>query len=211
MKCAAQDVDRFEETLEAYDAVAIEYQATWRDRRPMDAVRRFAGIAGRGARVCDIACGPALDLRYLRDHGLKVVAGDLSWSSMRLGKTLFPKGSLACWDYRRLPFGDRAFDGMWAPAALQHLPRAQIRAALGEVRRVHGRGPIFLTFREGSTDLAVVDDPPAGRVWAIAVTTAELYALLLDAGYTDVEVEQRPDPLGRPDVTWLYGWGMAPA
>jgi ubiquinone/menaquinone biosynthesis C-methylase UbiE len=213
MKRMAQGVDyldRLDETLEAYDAAAAEYQAAWRDRRPLDAVRRFAGMAGRGAWVCDIACGPALDLRVLRDQGLRVVAGDRSWPSMRIGKTLFPKGSLACWDYRRLPFRDRTFDGIWAPAALQHLPRAQIRAAMGELRRVHRRGPIFLSFREGSTDLCVVDDPPAGRVWAIAVEAVELYALLLDAGYTDVEVDHRPDPLGRPGVTWVYGWGLAP-
>jgi ubiquinone/menaquinone biosynthesis C-methylase UbiE len=211
VKRVAQDVDHLEETVEAYDAAAAEYQVAWRDRRPMDAVRKFSGMAGRQARVCDIACGPALDLRWLRDQGLKVVAGDLSWSSMRLGKTLFPKGSLVCWDYRRLPFKNRTFEGMWAPAALQHLPRAHIRAALAEVRRVHRCGPIFVTFREGSTDLQVVDDPPAGKVWAISVTAAELYALLLDAGYADVEIERRPDPLGRPDVTWLYGWGMVPA
>ncbi len=209
MERLAEHMDHLAETVEAYDAAAAQYQAVWRDRRPLDAVRKFAAMAGRGARVCDIACGPALDLRWLRDQGLKVVAGDLSWSSMQLGKTLFPKGSLAQWDYRRLPFRDRAFGGIWAPAALQHLPRSRIRAVLAEVRRVHASGPIFMTFRDGAGDLTPRDDPPAGKVWTIAVSVAELYALLLDAGYTDVEVERRPDPLGRRDVTWLYGWGIA--
>lgn len=201
-------MDRVAQTVDAYDAAASRYQEHWRDRRPLDAVRKFAGMAGRDARVCDIACGPALDLRVLRDHGLKVVAGDLSPQSMQLGKMLFPKGSLAQWDFRRLPFGDRAFDGIWAPAALQHLPRAQIRAGIAELRRVHRRGPIFLTFREGASDLVPVEDPPVGRVWAVAVSANELYALLLGAGYTDVEIEHRPDPLGRLEVTWLYGWGL---
>ncbi|MGH8904143.1 MAG: class I SAM-dependent methyltransferase [Egibacteraceae bacterium] len=203
-------LDRIAHTVDAYDAAAVAYQKAWRDRRPLDAVRKFAGMAGERARICDVACGPALDLRGLRDQGLKVVGGDLSRQSVELAKLLFPKGSLAQWDFRRLPFGDRAFDGVWAPAALQHLPRAQIRSTLAELRRVHRRGPIFITFREGSSDLAPVEDPPAGTVWAVAVTAEELHALLLDAAYTDVEIERRPDPLGRPEVTWLYGWAMAP-
>ncbi|MGH8887100.1 MAG: class I SAM-dependent methyltransferase [Egibacteraceae bacterium] len=203
-------IDRVAQTVEAYDDAVVAYQKAWRDRRPLDAVRKFARMAvGERPRVCDVACGPALDLRWLRDQGLKVVGGDLSEQSVQLAKVLFPKGSLARWDFRRLPFGDRVFDGVWAPAALQHLPRAQIRPALAELRRVHRHGPIFLTFREGSSDLAPVEDPPTGTVWAVAVTAEELRALLADAGYTDVEIERRPDPLGRADVTWLYGWGLA--
>lgn len=197
---------RIRSTVDAYDAAATDYQQHWRDRRPRDAVRKFAVLTGRGARVIDVACGPALDVRLLRDAGLRVVAGDLSHEAMRIGKTLFPKGALARWDLRRLPFPAEVFEGVWAPAALQHLPRAQIRPALAELRRVHRRGPIFASFRLGVGDLEPVEDPPAGTVYATTVTADELKALLLDAGYRQVEVEPRPDPLGR-EVTWLYGWG----
>ncbi|HUH06880.1 MAG TPA: class I SAM-dependent methyltransferase [Egibacteraceae bacterium] len=198
-------------TIAAYDRAASAYQSEWKQRRPLDAVRKFAALAGRGARVIDVACGPALDVRALRDVGLQVVAGDLSHESMRIGKELFPKGSLARWDYRRLPFLDEVFDGVWAPAALQHLPRALMRPALAELRRVHGSGPIFVTFREGAGDLEPIEDPPAEVVYATTVSAEELTALLLDAGYKEVEVEARPDPLGRREVTWLYGWGRVPA
>lgn len=198
-------------SVAAYDKAAVAYQEQWRQRRPLDAVRKFAALAGRGAVVLDAACGPALDVRVLRDAGLRVVAGDLSGEVMRVAKMLFPKGSLARWDYRRLPFLDATFDGIWAPAALQHLPRAEIRPALAELRRVQRSGPAFVTFRAGSDDLGPVEDPPAGLVYATAVTADELKALLLEAGYSEVEVEPRPDPLGRRDVAWLYGWGRLPA
>ncbi len=198
---------RIAATIAAYDAAAADYQQAWRHHRPLDAVRKFGGLAGRGAQVLDVACGPALDVRLLRDAGLTVVAGDRSHESMRLGRTLFPKGSLARWDFRRLPFLDATFDGIWAPAALQHVARPQMRAALAELRRVHRRGPMFLSFRQGSGDLESVEDPPAGRVYATTVTAEELRALLLDAGYGEVEVEPRPDPLARGGVAWLYGWG----
>lgn len=194
-------------SVETYDQHAQEYQRFWRERRPRDAIRRFASMAGRGARVLDLACGPALDVRLLRDQGLDVVAGDLSDQAMALGHVLFPKKPLARWDYRNLPFPDGVFAGVWAPAALQHLPRAEIRTTLGELRRVHASGPIFATFRRGASDLVEVEDPPAGIVYATQVSGDELEALLLEQGYTRVEVEERPDPLERPDVTWLYGWG----
>ncbi|MDQ3974575.1 MAG: class I SAM-dependent methyltransferase [Actinomycetota bacterium] len=193
-------------TVAAYDAAASDYFDHWRHRRALDAVRKFALLAGRGARVLDVACGPGLDLRVLRDAGLKVVAGDLSHEAMRISKTLFPKGCLARWDLRRLPFPAAVFDGVWAPAALQHLPRAGIRSALAELRRVQRAGPLFASFRLGAGDLEPVEDPPAGVVYATTVSEDELRALLAAAGYGEVEVEPRPDPLGRP-VTWLYGWG----
>jgi ubiquinone/menaquinone biosynthesis C-methylase UbiE len=194
-------------SIRAYDAAAAEYQERWKDHRPLDAVRKFSSLAGRGARVLDVACGPALDVRLLRDGGLHVVAGDRSAEAMRVGKTFFPKGSLARWDFRQLPFLDGVFDGIWAPAALQHLPASEIRPALAELRRVHRRGPIFLSFMQGSADLAPFVDDPAGEVYATAVEDEELKALLLAAGYVEVEIETRPDPLGRAEITWVYGWG----
>jgi len=202
--------DRLRRTLEAYDAAAAAYQERWRSARPLDAVRAFAGRAGRGARVLDVAAGPGVDLRLLRDAGLAVVAGDLSLESVRVARTLFPKGALARWDFRRLPFADATFAGLWAPAALQHVPRAHIRRVLAEWRRVQGSGPVFLSMREGAGDLEEIDDPPAGTVYATTVSADELRALLLDAGYREVEVEARPDPLDRPGVTWLYATGVLP-
>lgn len=201
---------RITDTLAAYDRAAEDYQERMSRRRPLAAIRKFAGMAGRGARVLDPACGPALDVRVLRDAGLKIVAGDLSEESMRLGKLLHPKGALARWDFRRLPFADGTFDGVWAHGALQHLPRAHIRAALAELRRVQRAGPILLSFREGAGDLEPVDDPPAGIVYATSVSADELRALLLDAGYGEVEVDTRPDLYGR-DERWVYGYGRLPA
>jgi SAM-dependent methyltransferase len=194
-------------TVSAYGAAASEYQQHWRERRPFDAVRKFAGLAGRGARILDVGCGPALDIRPLRDAGLKVFAGDRGHEVLKVAKTFFPKGALACWDLHDLPFPGGSFDGVWARGGLQFLPRAQIRPALAELRRVQRAGPIFALFREGQGDLEPFEDPPAGEVFATPVTADELRALLLAAGYAEVEVEERPDPLERRGVKWLYGWG----
>jgi ubiquinone/menaquinone biosynthesis C-methylase UbiE len=196
-------------TVNAYDRCASEYLEVWKDRRPRDSARRFARMAGDAALVLDVAGGPGLDVRLLRDVGLRAASGDLSMECMRVARTFFPKGLLARWDYRALPFADGQFEGIWAPAALQHLPRRAILPALRELVRVQVRGPIFLTFPEGESDMGVIEDPPAGHVQVTSVTTEELRALLLRMGYVDVEVESRPDPRGIP-LRWVYGLGMAP-
>lgn len=193
--------------IAAYDEAATEYHAFWKEQRPFDAIRRFGRLAGRGALVLDVAAGPALDVRALRDTGLTVVAGDHSHASMRIGQVLHPKRPIGEWDFRRLPFADATFGGIWAPAALQHLPRRELRAGFGELRRVHDHGPIFVMFRLGSGDLEPVDDPPVGTVHATSLMPEEITALLLEQGYHTIETEERADPLDRPDLTWLYAWG----
>ncbi len=201
---------RLLQTQAAYDADPAAYQQFWRTHRPLDAVRKFAARVGRGGRILDVAAGPGLDVRLLRDGGLRVFGGDLSHPSMKVAVTLFPKGALAQWDFRQLPFPDGVFDGIWASAALQHVPRAGVRRVLAEWRRVQRGGPIFVSMREGTGDLEVIEEPPVGAVHATTVTADELRALLLDAGYTGVEVEPRPDLLGRSDATWLHAFGSLP-
>jgi ubiquinone/menaquinone biosynthesis C-methylase UbiE len=197
------------QTVNSYDRCAAEYLESWKDRRPRNSARTFARMAGKDALVLDVAGGPGLDVRLLRDVGLRAASGDLSMECMRVARTFFPKGLLARWDFRHLPFADDAFDGIWAPAALQHLPRTAIIPAMHELQRVQRRGPVFLTFPDGDTDLGTIDDPPAGSVRATSVTPEALRALLLRLGYVDVEVESRPDPRGVP-LRWSYGWGLAP-
>ena len=196
-------------TVNTYDACAEEYLQAWKDRRPRDSARTFARMAGDGALVLDVAGGPGVDVRLLRDMGLKAASGDLSAECMRVARTFFPKGLLARWDYRSLPFADDQFSGIWAPAALQHLPRRAILPAMREFRRVQATGPIFVTFPEGESDMAPMEDPPAGMVQVTSITPEELQALLLRIGYVDVEVESRPDPRGIAR-RWSYGVGIAP-
>jgi ubiquinone/menaquinone biosynthesis C-methylase UbiE len=201
--------DLLKTTVNAYDQCAAEYLEAWKDRRPRDSARTFAQMAGSGALVLDVAGGPGVDVRLLRDVGLRSASGDLSMECMRVARTFFPKGLLARWDYRSLPFADDQFEGIWAPAALQHLPRRAILPAMREFQRVQSGGPIFVTFPEGETDMGMLEDPPAGMVQVTSVTPEELRALLLRMGYVDVEVESRPDPRGIP-LRWSYGFGLTP-
>lgn len=194
----------------AYDTVAGEYLNIWADKRPAGIARRFATQAGQGATVLDVACGPGLDVRLLRDMGLKPVSGDLSFGNMQVAQTHHPRGLLACWNNQRLPFADNTFDGIWAPGALHHLPRKAFFPVIREWMRVQARGPIVLSVPEGDDDLTAYEDPPVeGPLVASRCTAEQLQGLLLKLGYVSVEVEVRLDPRGT-NTRWVHAWGVAP-
>ena len=64
---------RTRQAIAAYGPVAQEYREQVRLRRPVADVRRFAAFARRDDLVLDVGCGPANDLRVLRDAGLHPV------------------------------------------------------------------------------------------------------------------------------------------
>lgn len=204
-------VDQYSLTsARAYNGYAGEYLNIWADKRPAGIARRFAQQAGPKAVVLDVASGPGLDVRLLRDEGLRPVSGDLSFGVMQVAQTHHPRGLLACWDFHRLPFADNTFDGIWAPGALQHLPRAAFLPVLKEWMRVQARGPIVISVPEGNEDLGSFEDPPVpGRLMASKCTADQLQSLLLRLGYVGVEVEVRLDPRGTA-TRWVHAWGVAP-
>ncbi|WP_336249205.1 class I SAM-dependent methyltransferase [Stomatohabitans albus] len=194
----------------SYDGVAGDYLNGWADKRPRGIAQRFAQQAGPEAVVLDVASGPGLDVRLLRDMGIKPVSGDLSFGVMQVAQTHHPRGLLACWDFQRLPFADNTFDGIWAPGALHHLPRRAFVPVLKEWMRVQARGPIVLSVPEGDEDLGLYEDPPLeDPIRASKCTQDQLQGLLLSLGYVGVEVEVRLDPRGT-NMRWVHAWGVAP-
>ena len=62
--------ERTRASIAAYDEHARAYQESLRRRRPIADIRRFAAMVEDGRRVLDVGCGPANDLRLLRDTGV---------------------------------------------------------------------------------------------------------------------------------------------
>lgn len=82
----------------------------------------------------------------LRDRGAEVVGLDLSAGMLR---TAGLAGVVQA-DMRRLPVRTGVLDGVWSQAALLHVPRADVPAALAEFRRVLApTGLLHLVVSEG--------------------------------------------------------------
>jgi len=200
--------ERTLESVAAYDEHARAYQESLRLRRPVADLRRFADKARRGDLVLDGGCGPANDLRLLRDAGVHPVGVDLSLGALREARMLLPRHPLVQAPLHDLPFKPRSFGGLWLSGSFTHLPRADWRATFEGLLSLLDSGPVYLAAYRGSADLVPDEDPVLGRVHVSAVTEAEMTGLCRAYGLQDLTVEVRPDPIRDRARPWVVALGV---
>jgi SAM-dependent methyltransferase len=203
-------VDLDERTLAsvaAYDEHARAYQESLRLKRPVADVRRFAAFANRHDLVLDVGCGPANDLRLLRDTGVHPVGADLSLGALKEARMLLPRHPLVRAAMHDLPFKPRSFRGLWLSGAFTHLPRSEWRRTFAAVLELLESGPVYFSCLRSDDDMAPVEDPVLGQVYVSGATEAEVEALLSSHGITDLTVEVRPDPLLDRRRPWVVALG----
>jgi hypothetical protein len=203
--------ERIAASIAAYDAHAREHKARHRGSRPTADIRRFAQLADDGALVLDVACGPASDMRQLRDAGLKPVGVDLSWGALEEARLLLPKDPLVRAPFDDLPFRIRSFRGLWLNDAFAHLPRAAWRENFARLLNYLEAGPVYFACVRGDADLEPWEDPVLGVVYRSSAHEREIEALLTSHGLLDVQVELRPDPFLDRKRPWVVGLGRTPA
>jgi SAM-dependent methyltransferase len=203
----AKKDERTKQSIAAYGPVASEYREQVRLRRPVADVRRFAAFARRDDLVLDVGCGPANDLRVLRDAGLHPVGIDLSFGSLSEARVLLPRHPLVFADFEDPPFIDRSFGGLWMSGAFAHLPRDRWRDTLVRLFRLIGSGPVYFTCHRGRADLERFNDPLLGDVHVSAATEDEVGALLRSLGVSDLSVDVRPDLRLDRRVPWVVALG----
>jgi SAM-dependent methyltransferase len=194
-------------SVDAYDAHAGAYQASLRLKRPVADVRRFAAFAHRGDLVLDAGCGPANDLRLLRDAGVHPVGLDLSMGALQEARMLLPRHPLVRAPFHRPPFRQRSFGGLWLSGAFTHLPRADWRPTFATLLGLLATGPVYLSCLRGNADLEPMDDEVLGRVHVSSAHETEVEALLASHGVRDLTVEVRPDPVHDRRRPWVVALG----
>lgn len=187
--------ERTRDAVAAYDRNARAYQESLRLRRPVADVRRFADLATRGDLVLDAGCGPANDLRLLRDAGVHPVGVDLAFGALREARMLLPRHPLVQAPLHDLPFRPRSFGGLWLSGSFTHLPRAAWRDTFTVLLDQLATGPVYLSCLRSTQDLEPVTDEVLGPVHVSGATEDEVEALLASHGVRDLSVEVRPDPI----------------
>lgn len=143
-------------TQTSYDRVAEDYARQLFDElahKPLDRelLARFAGMLQGMGRVCDLGCGPGQVARYLHECGAEVFGLDLSPKMVEVARRLNPgldfvQGDMACLDLE-----NDSLAGIAAFYSVIHIPRAEVAAVLGELRRVlKPGGVLLLAFHLGS-------------------------------------------------------------
>lgn len=199
--------ERTKASVAAYGAHARAYQESLRLRRPTADLRRFAAFAERDALVLDAGCGPANDLRLLRDAGVHPVGVDLSFGALSEARMLLPRHPLVCSSFAALPFRPGTFGGVWCSGGFTHLAKAQWSDTFCTLASMVDVGPVYFSCVRGQNDLAPYADPVLGDVFVSEATEREVAGLCADVGLVDVTVELRPDPVLDRRRMWVVALG----
>lgn len=137
-------------TLDFYQANAERYADWSQGHGAPKTLQQFAATLSPGAAVADLGCGAGWASAWLRDQGFAVTAFDpvpaMVAQTAARGVTAVEGGAEA------LPVA--AFDGLWCNAALQHIPRADLPAALAHITAaLRPGGRLFLSVHEGDETL----------------------------------------------------------
>jgi SAM-dependent methyltransferase len=165
---------RTQTSIAAYDEHAREYQESLRLKRPVADVRRFGAFAQRDDLVLDVGCGPANDLRLLRDVGVHPVGVDLSMGALHEARMLLPRHPLVRTPIDDLPFRPRSFGGLWMSGSFTHLPRDAWTPTFEYLLTFLDRGPVYFSCYRGNADLKEVTDDVLGTIFISAAVEEEV-------------------------------------
>lgn len=194
-------------SIAAYSEHAREYQESLRRRRPKADVRRFGALCEKDTLVLDVGCGPANDLRLLRDVGVHPVGVDLALGALKEARMLLPRHPLVKASFTSLPFKTRSFGGLWLSGSFIHLPREQWRDVFTHLLSFLDTGPVYFSCVRGTGDMQEIDDPVLGTIHRSDATEAEVETLMSSHGLGDLSVELRPDPIVGRKRAWVVALG----
>ena len=159
---------RTEATRRSYDQISASYRERFEDelgaktfdRRFLDA---FAAAISESGWVIDLGSGPGQIGGYLSGQGLRILSLDLSRGMLRQSRALLPDSPRVQADMRALPFHRRSVAGVVAFFSLIHIPPAELKSTIEEMRRALMPG--------GHLAIATHVTPPANRVDASEALT----------------------------------------
>ena len=201
MTASSDDLRRItRETLRDYDARADEF---WAGTRDHDVAQNIAAllrhVEGQPPfAILDFGCGPGRDLRVLRERGHEAIGLE---GAPRFAAMAREWSGCEVWeqDFLALDLPVGRFDGVFANASLQHVPRSELPRVLGELRAaLKARGVLFASNPRGENEegwnrgrYSAYHDPATWRAYMVA------------AGFTELEHYYRPPGLPRERQPWL--------
>ena len=137
-----------ERTLQIYDQEAAKYATRDRKERFDGFLEPFLAALPRGGAVLDLGCGSGWAAAAMQECGFDVDALDASremaaLARQRLGRPVRVASFESVTE-------EAAFDGIWASAALLHVPKAEMPALLASLARALKPGGLMLaSFKAG--------------------------------------------------------------
>ncbi|WP_211462285.1 class I SAM-dependent methyltransferase [Collimonas silvisoli] len=187
-------------TLEHYNQHADDFRDGTRDH---DVSQNIAALLRhiKGAppfSILDVGCGPGRDLRTFSKLGHIAVGVEGAERFVEMARA---DSGCEVWhqDFLKLDFPDSRFDGVFANAALFHIPSQELPRVL---RQFHAtlkpEGVLFSSNPRGSNE----EGWNRGRYGAYHDLAAWRH-FMADAGFVELEHYYRPDGLPRDQQPWL--------
>ena len=187
-------------TLGHYESRAQDYWAGTRDhdvQQNIDAL--LAHIEGAPPfTILDAGCGPGRDLITLAALGHQPVGLDGAAAFAGMARA---HSGCEVWhqDFLALDLPSNRFDGIFANASLQHIPKTELPRVLRDLHAtLKERGVLFASIPHG-------DDQEGGNDerYSCFHRPASWHALLQSAGFTECLTYYRPTGLPRSEQRWL--------
>ena len=187
-------------TLDEYNRLADEF---WRKTRDHDVTQNIEALlaAIEGPPPCtilDFGCGPGRDLKALTERGHVAIGLEGAARVVAMARA-FSGCDVWRQDFLRLNLPAERFDGVFANAALFHVPRQELPRVLLELRAtLKPRGVLFSSNPRGDND----EGWNRGRYGAWH-DLAAWRGYLTGAGFVELAHYYRPEGLPREQQPWL--------
>jgi SAM-dependent methyltransferase len=187
-------------TLGHYDRHAEDF---WRGTRDHDVSQNISALLRHiegtpPFTILDLGCGPGRDLKAFTDLGHTAIGLE---GSTRLAEMARSHSGCEVWqqDFLKLALPAGRFDGVFANAALFHVPAQVLPRVLRELRdALKARGVLFSSNPRGNNEEGW-DRERYGAYWDLPTWRRYLTA----AGFVEVDHYYRPAGLPRERQPWL--------
>ena len=198
----------FKDTIDWYDKNGEEYADSMYTVAPIDKIERFLKILPPDPLVLDAGCGAGRDSKIFYEKGAKVIGIDISEGLLAEARKRNPDIEFIYGDFRKLPFSEKMFDGVWSHASLVHFETIEdVRESLAEFHRVlKNKGKIFIyvKMQTGKEKTAIVADKLSKHERFFRYyMPEEIEKLVADAGFKILKNKIHEDSHGRTEVKWI--------
>ncbi|HKA32201.1 MAG TPA: class I SAM-dependent methyltransferase [Candidatus Binatia bacterium] len=195
-------------TLGFYDDHAEEF---WRGTKDHDVSQNIDSLlrhieAPPPFTILDLGCGPGRDLKDFTQRGHIAIGLE---GSRRLAEMARAYSGCEVWeqDFLKLDLPDQKFDGIFANAALFHVPSAELPRVLTELRAaLKPRGVLFSSNPRGDNE-----EGWQGERYAAYHDLETWRRYMTGAGFVELEHYYRPAGLPRDQQPWLASVWRKPA
>lgn len=185
-------------TLEHYERHALQFWEGTKDHDVSQNYQHFlAALAPGSQRILDLGCGPGRDLLYFKSRGHQPMGLDGCRQFVEMARS-YAGCPVLHQDFRALDLSAHTFDGIFANAALFHVPRQDLAEVLTTLQKALVPGGILF-----SSNPRGDGESWDGSRYANYMQYPEYAARLADAGLVILEHYYRPAGKPREQQPWL--------